>query len=111
MLDRKYKVFGLKNGKKALTVSFGEGFELLGTFFFVEVNAFEDWIRGNICDVLEGRAERRDISGNICELIIGKETAEVLDTLAEDGIGKRCTLPTRELLTLIDEWHERKALM
>ena len=94
MLDRKYKIIGLKNGKKALTVSFGEGFELLGTFFFVEVNAFEDWIRGNIC-----------------ELIIGKETAEVLDTLAEDGIGKRCTLPTRELLTLIDEWHERKALM
>ena len=33
------------------------------------------------------------------------------DTLAEDGMGSRCTVPSRELLSLIDEWQEKMAVL
>lgn len=110
MLCKEFGIIELKNGEKKLTVVFHDkGYELLSTLFFVEVGSFEEWIRENINDVLQGKAEERDISGNVCGLIIGKENTVVYDMLAEDGIGNRCTLPTRELLSLIDEWHDRKA--
>ena len=62
-------------------------------------------------DVLQGKADKRDISGNVCELIIDKDNTVVYDTLAEDGVGSRCTVPTRELLSLIDEWQEKMAVL
>ena len=61
--------------------------------------------------MLQGKADKRDISGNVCELIIDKDNTVVYDTLAEDGMGSRCTVPTRELLSLIDEWQEKMAVL
>ena len=107
MLKKKFNTIELKSGEKKLTVVFEDkGYELLSTFFFVEAGSFESWIRQNITEVLQGKAESRDISGNICELIIGKENTVIYDTLADDGKGSLCTVPTRELLNLLDEWSE-----
>ena len=80
----------------------------MSTFFFIEVDSFEKWIRENIMDVLQGKAERREIAGNVCELLIEKENTTVYDMLAEDGMGNCCFVSTKELLSLIDEWHEEK---
>ena len=105
MLEKEFGTVELKNGERKRTVVFKDkGYELLETFFFVEVSSFGEWIRENIEDVLNGKAERREISGNVCGLIIGKDNTVVYDTLAEDGMGKSCTVATRELLELLDEW-------
>ena len=107
MLEKEFRTIELSGGEKKLTVVFQDkGYELLSTFFFVEVSAFGGWIRENIADVLQGKAELREISGNICGLIIKKDNTVVYDTLAEDGAGKRCTVLTRELLALTDEWEK-----
>jgi hypothetical protein len=112
MLNKKFKVITLSNGKKKLTIVFSdEEYKLLSTFFFVEVNSFEDWIKENIDDVLQGKNDRREISGNICELIIEKDKTIIYDMLAEDGMGKWCSVSTKELLSIINEWHEQKLLL
>ena len=80
-------------------------YALLSTFFFVEIGSFEDRIRENIQEVVQGRAEKRNISGNICEMVIKKKDTAIYDMLAEDGRGAWCSVPTQELLSMIDEWH------
>jgi hypothetical protein len=112
MLNKKFKVIMQNNGKKELTIVFSaEEYQLLSTFFFVEVNSFEDWIKENIDDVLQGKNDRREISGNICELIIEKDKTIIYDMLAEDGMGNWCSISTKELLSIINEWHEQKLLL
>lgn len=112
MLSKEFRVIQLKNRQKQLTIVFhDEKYALLDTFFFVEVGSFEDWIVQNIKDVLEGRADRREIAGNVCELVIEKELSTVYDTLAPDGKGRGCSIETNDLLSLIGEWHEQKALL
>ena len=104
MLKKEFRNIELSNGEKKLTVVFqDERYELLSTLFFVDVRAFGDWIRQNINDVLQGKACCREISCNVCGLMIKKENTVVYDILAEDGVGKQCSLPTSELSALIDE--------
>ena len=110
MIDKEFKTITLDNGKKKLTIDFfDKKYALLSTFFFVEVGTFEEWIKENINDVVHGKAEEKDISGNICELVIQKENTTIYDMLAEDGMGNWCSIPTHELLSIIDEWHEQKS--
>ena len=109
MLKKTFRYVQLNNGKKKLCIEFQDRqYRLLSTLFFVEDDAFEAWITEHINDVLQGKADRRNISGNVCELVIEKEHTCVYDMLAKDGMGDRCTVSTRELLSLIAEWHERK---
>lgn len=106
MIDKEYKIITLDNGKKVLTIVFPDKkYALLSTFFFVEIGSFEDRIRDNIQEVVQGRAEKRNISGNICEMVIKKKDTAIYDMLAEDGRGAWCSVPTQELLSMIDEWH------
>lgn len=112
MLNKEFKVIKLNDGKKKLTIVFTDKeYELLSTFFFVEVNSFEEWIKKNIDDVLQGKNNKIEISGNICELIIEKDKTIIYDMLAEDGMGKWCSISTKELLSIINEWHEQKLLL
>ena len=80
-------------------------------FFFDEVGSFEDWSVQHIKDVLDGKADRREIAGNVFKLVIEKEFSTVYDTLADDEKGDQCTVQTQELLSLIGQWHEQKALL
>ncbi|MBR2683603.1 MAG: hypothetical protein IKE22_10115 [Atopobiaceae bacterium] len=112
MIDREYATITLNSGKRMLTIAFPDKeYALLSTFFFAEVEAFEGWIRQNIEEVLCGKAEERTISGTICELVITQRDTAISDALAEDGRGNWCSVPTRELLSMIDEWHERRAVL
>lgn len=112
MLNKEFRIAKLNSGKKKLTVVFADKeYELLSTFFFVEVNSFEEWIKKNIEDVLQGKNDKIEIAGNICELIIEKDKTIIYDMLAEDGMGKWCSISTKELLSMINEWHEQKLLL
>lgn len=49
MIDKKFETITLNNGKKKLTIVFPDKkYALLSTLFFVEIEAFEDWIKDNI---------------------------------------------------------------
>lgn len=110
MIDKEFKPITLHNGKKKLTIVFRDNkYALLSTFFCVEVDAFEEWIKENIQDVLSGKVEEKSIAGNICELVIRKENTTVYDMLEENGKGNWCTVPTQALLSIIEEWHKQKA--
>ena len=112
MIDKEFKIITLNNGKKVLTIVFPDKkYALLSTFFFVEIGSFGDWIRNNIQEIVQGKAEKRNISGNVCELDIKKRDTTIYDMLAEDGRGVWCSVPTQELLSMIDEWHERRATL
>lgn len=112
MIEKKFETVMLNNGKKKLTIVFlDKKYALLSTLFFVEIGAFENWIKENITAVLQGEAEEKNISGNICEIVIQKKNTTIYDMLADDGMGNWCSVPTREFLSLIDEWHEQKALL
>lgn len=65
----------------------------------------------HINDVLDGKADRREIAGNVFKLVIEKEFSTVYDALADDEKGDQCTVETSELLSLIGQWHEQKALL
>ena len=112
MLSKEFKTIELANGQKKLTIDFhDEKYALLSSFFFDEVGSFEDWIAQNIRDVLDGKADRREIAGNVFKLTIEKELTTVYDTLAPDEEDCECSVHTCELLSLIGEWHEQKALL
>lgn len=112
MLQKEFKTIKLNDGRKKLTVVFSDkAYELLSTFFFVEVNSFEEWIKQNIYDVLQGKTDKAEQSGNVCEWVVEKDKTTVYDMLAQDGTGKQCAVSTEELLSLINEWHEQKLLL
>ncbi len=107
MIEKKFETITLKDGTKKLTIVFDDKkYGLLSTFFFVEIGAFGDWIKENINVVLQGEVEEKNISGNICELVIRKDNTVIYDMLAEYGMGNWCSVPTQELLSLIDEWRD-----
>lgn len=112
MLSKEFKTIELNNGQKQLTIVFhDERYTILSAFFFDEVGSFEDWIVQNIKDVLDAKADHREIAGNVFKLVIDKELSTVYDTLADDEKGDWCTVETSELLSLIGEWHVQKALL
>ena len=112
MLSKEFKTIELKSGQKQLTIVFhDERYAILSAFFFDEVSSFEDWIVQHIKDVLDGKADRREIAGNVFKLVIEKEFSTVYDTLADDEKGDQCIVETSELLSLIGQWHEQKALL
>ncbi|NRR17596.1 hypothetical protein [Bacillus pacificus] len=82
--------------------------ELVGTFLYVEVSAFGDWILDEINSVLNNEKNYGVVNGNICGLEIRRSTTTVLDNLAEDGKGEFCEIETDELLNLIHIWIEKQ---
>ena len=82
--------------------------ELVGTFVYVEVSAFGDWILEEIHSVLNGEKDYGEVNGNICGLEIRKDTTTVLDNLAEDDKGTFCEIETIELVNLIHIWLDKQ---
>ncbi len=108
MLDKEYKEFSLSNGEKQISIVFKDNkYELLSTFLFIEINAFEDWIKEAFDKVLSGQSEYEEVNGNVCCAEISPITTKVYDNLAEDAMGNWCEVDTKELRQLIDEWCEK----
>lgn len=82
--------------------------KLVGTFLYVEVSAFGDWILEEIHSVLNGEKDYGEVNGNICGLEIRRDTTIVLDNLAEDGKGEFCEIETVELVHLINIWLDKQ---
>lgn len=109
MLNRTYQYITLENGKKELTIFFEDKqYELLSTFFFVEMDSFEEWIKEELLIVLRRQEETREIAGNVCGLCITRDKTAVYDMLAKDGKGNWCEVDTGELYQIILEWHEKR---
>lgn len=105
MFEKEYKTFILANGEKQLSIIFkNKKYELLSIFLFIELNAFEDWIKEAFDKVLSGQSEYEEVNGNVCCAEISTKTTKVYDNLAEDAMGNWCEVDTKELRHLIDEW-------
>lgn len=108
MLEKEYKEFSLSNGEKQISIVFKDNkYELVSTFLFIEINAFEDWIKKDFDKVLSGHSQYEEINGNVCCVEISPETTKIYDNLAEDAMGNWCEVDTKELRQLIDEWCDR----
>ena len=106
-----YKEFVLKRGKKDIAVIVHEkNGEILSSFLYSDVSAFEVEIKKGINEVLSGLYTEYSMSGNATRLEIKGETAKVYDLFAEDEaeyIGTCFTISARELKNIVDEWCER----
>lgn len=108
MLEKEYQIFKLNDGEEQLAIVFkDEKYELLSTFLFIEVGAFEDWIKADFDKVLSGESEYEEVNGNVCCAEISLETTKIYDNLAEDAMGNWCEVNTNELRQLIDEWCDK----
>lgn len=111
MLDKEYKVFSLSNGEKQISIVFKDNkYELLSTFLFIEINAFEEWIKNDFDKVLSGQSEYKEVNGNVCHVEINSKTTKIFDNLIEDDqeyYQSCCEVDTRELRQLIDEWCDK----
>ncbi len=108
MLDKEYKEFSLSNGEKQISIVFKDNkYELLSTFLFIEMNAFEEWIKNDFDKVLSGQSEYEEINGNVCCVEISPNTTKIYDNLAEDAMGNRCEVDTKELRQLIEEYCDK----
>ncbi len=114
MLEHTFKEITLKNGnitKKKIIVRFADpGFEPLEVFFSSEYENFADKIKEGLDSVLNGRKEQYVFTGNICRLVIEKGESRLCDIYAGDGAGKACSLSTRELKALADEYNKRRKI-
>lgn len=108
MISREYREFTLCNGEKQLSIEFGDKkYQLLSTFLFIEVNAFEEWIKEDFDKVISGQSQYEEVNGNVCCVEISPNTTRVYDNLAEDAMGNWCEVDTKELRQLIDEWCDK----
>lgn len=108
MLEKEYQIFKLNDGEEQLAIVFkNEKYELLSTFLFIEVSAFEDWIKTDFDKVLSGESEYQEVNGNVCCAEISHETTKIYDNLAEDAMGNWCEVDTKELRQLMNEWCDK----
>ena len=111
-MNREYRTVLLANGKQELVVLYEDDkFQLLNTFFFIEIGAFSEWVKELFDKVLSGESKYEELTGNACTAEISPKTTKIFDALADDGMGHWCEVDTKELRMLIDEWHEKKAAL
>ena len=108
MLEYKFRIVKLYNGKEFLTIDFeNKKYEILSTFLEDDVTPFKEWIKENFDMVIEGKERKREIAGNVCGVEITLQKTMIYDMLAEDGMGNWCEVDTKELRQLIDEWCDK----
>ena len=112
MIERKYKTFKLNNGKTDITILFNNvnNSEVLSSFLYSDVTAFEDWIKADFDKVISGESEYEEVNGNVCSAEIGPVTTKIYDNLIEDDeeyYTTCCEVDTRELRQLIEEWCDK----
>ena len=103
MIEKEYKVFELKNGKKEITILFKNVNhpEVLGSFFFSDVTPFAEWIKTDFDKVLSGESEYEEVSGNVCSVEIRPDITKVYNNLIEDDeeyYATCCEVDTKEVL-------------
>ncbi|MGI6178040.1 MAG: hypothetical protein ACOYJO_06290 [Eubacterium sp.] len=112
MLKHTYKEVHshFRDGQKNdyLLILFDEPYDLLTTFFFVEVDAFADWLKEDFDNVISGKCAQKLFGGNVCTWDITPEKTTIYDGLAEDGMGNWCEVDTKELRALMDEWCQKR---
>ena len=106
MLEKKYEVYELADGRKHLNVIFDdEKYDLLTIFLVVEVNSFREWIKDSFDKVISGRVQYEEIGGNICYAEITPDITTIYNSLSDDD--EQCEVNTLELRRLIDEWCDK----
>ena len=109
MIEKEYKVFELKNGKKEITVLFKNVShpEVLSSFFFSDVIPFEKWVKEDFDKVLSGESKYEEVNGNVCGVEIRPDITKVYNNLIEDDeeyYATCCEVETKEMRQLIEEW-------
>ena len=109
MIEKEYKVFELKNGKKEITILFKNinHPEVLSSFFYSDVVPFGEWIKADFDKVLSGESKYEEVSGNVCLAEIRPDITKVYNNLIEDDeeyYATCCEVETKELRQLIEEW-------
>ena len=112
MIEKKYKVFELSNGKKDITILFSniKNPEVLSTFFYSDVIPFEDWIKADFDKVISGESEYREVNGNVCFIEVTSVTTKIYNSLIENDeeyYATCCEVDTKELRLLIEEWCDK----
>ena len=112
MIEKKYKILELSNGKKDITILINNinHSEVLTSFLYSDVTPFEDWIKADFDKVISGESEYEEVNGNVCSAEIGPVTTKIYDNLIEDDeeyYASCCEVDTKELRQLIDEWCEK----
>lgn len=104
-MNYQFRVLELKSGKKRLLIDFeNPEYEILSIFLESDVIPFEDWIKEKIHNVMTEKIDVEEMNGNVCHAKITLEHTEISDNLAEDGIGKKCVIETKQLANLIEVW-------
>jgi len=111
MIEKKYKILELSNGKKDITILINNinHAEVLSSFLYSDVTAFEDWIKADFDRVISGEMEYQEVNGNVCSAEIRPVTTKLYDNFIEDDeeyYNTCCEVNTKELRALIDEWCE-----
>lgn len=86
---------------------FDKNLSLLSTFLSSDVSSFEEWIKSDFDKVLKGECEYKEFFGNVCGVEINPTTTKIYDNLTdndEERDNTCCTVDTKELRKLIDEW-------
>ena len=109
MIEKEYKVFELKNGKKEITILFKnvKHPEVLSSFFYSDVIPFAEWIKADFDKVLSGESKYEEVSGNVCLAEIRPDITKVYNNLIEDDeeyYATYCEVGTKEVRQLIEEW-------
>ncbi len=108
MIERKYVIYELTNGKKDITIVCNiKNSETLNTFLGSDVRAFEDWIKADFDRVLSGESKYEEVNGNVCCAEISPKTTKIYDNLIEDEeeyYSTCCEVNTQELRQIIEEW-------
>ena len=109
MIEKEYKVFELKNGKKEITILFKnvKNPEVLSSFFFSDVIPFEKWIKEDFDKVLSGESKYEEVNGNVCAVEISPDITKVYNNLIEDDeeyYATCCEVGTKEVRQLLEEW-------
>lgn len=107
-MNYQFRVLQLKSGKSRLLIDFEDRkYELLSTFLESDVIPFENWVKEKFHNVITKKTISEEINGNVCHAKITLKDTEISNNLADDGIGKSCTIETAQLVELIDIWCEK----
>ena len=107
MIEKTYRVIKIGTKEELLIEFKDKNLELLSTFLESDVQAFEKLIKMVFDKIISGASEYEEVNGNVCCAEISFNTTKIYDNLAEDGMGDRCEVDTKELRNIIEEWCDK----
>lgn len=92
-----------------MVFAFDEAFHILSEFLD-DVDSFSKYYLEIFDNVLSGKVEKDSASGNACSFEVDKEKTVIEFLYPEDeNKPEVCTVNTRELRSLMDEWLQKRA--